>query len=121
MPAHRTATRTAVGRNAVPLSASPLGRAATALVVAATLLSAALLPSPLVLPALAILFVCAGFATAAGLCLSGHRMQPVRHPAWDLAGLLVFMGFAAAILTDVKDALAAFDQLSMTMARPVTG
>jgi hypothetical protein len=58
-----------------------------------------------------------GFGIASGLYLSGHRMQPERHPAWDLAGLLVFMGFAAAILTDVTEALAAFDQLSTNITR----
>jgi hypothetical protein len=114
MPAQRTTTPGTIG-NAVPLSASPLGRAATMLVVAASLLSAAVLPSSLVLPALSIFFVCIGFSVAAGLYLGGHRMQPVRHPAWDLAGLLVFLGFAAAILTDVTEALAEVERLSTRM------
>ena len=32
-------------------------------------------------------------------------------PAWEVAGSLVFLGFAAAILTDTREALALFEQL----------
>jgi hypothetical protein len=117
MSAHHTATSASVGRNAALPSASPVGWiGATALLTAATLSLALVLPAPLVLPALSILFACVGFATAGGMYISGHRLKRHHHPAWEFAGLLVFLSFAAAILADVSEALAALEQLSTRAA-----
>ena len=65
----------------------------------------ALLPGPLVLPAVSLILLVAGFGLAAA-----NRLVPSPTPARrakrrDLAALLVFIGFAAAILTDGGDAL----------------
>ena len=86
-----------------------------ALLAAATLTVVLFLPPPLVLPALSILFVTAGFGAAGGLYLGGYRLERDHHPGWELAGLLVFLGFAATILTDVPEALSALEQLTIGM------
>lgn len=79
-----------------------------ALLTVSTLVLAALLPSALVLPALSVLFVAVGFITAAGLYLAGYRD---RTGAWEFAALVVFFGFAAAMLTNNGEALALIDQV----------
>ena len=74
-----------------------------------------LLPAPLVLPTLAIALVVPGFAIAALLWASGLRMDS--HPApWEAVGALIFVGFAAGILSDVDQALTVLDQ-----SMPATG
>ncbi len=115
MPAHR-ATPATLERPVSPPSASLLGwMVVTALLAAATLAAALFLPPPLVLPALSILFVTVGFGAAGGLYLGGYRLERDRHPGWEFAGLLVFLGFAATMLTDVPEALSAIEQLSIGM------
>ena len=115
MPPHR-ATQVTLERHAAPPSASLLGwMVVAALLAAATLTVALFLPPPLVLPALSILFVSVGFGAAGGLYLSGYRLERDRHPGWEFAGLLVFLGFAATMLTDVPEALSALEQLSIGM------
>jgi hypothetical protein len=47
----------------------------------------------------------AGFATAAVLFLSGRRIGRDGTVGWDLASALVFLGFAAVLLTDMGEAL----------------
>lgn len=72
---------------------------------------AAVLPMPLVLPALSIFMVVSGFAVAAVLYLSGSRISTSFSPAWEVAGALVFIGIATAILADTREALAVLDQV----------
>jgi hypothetical protein len=91
----------------------PAGRRfATVLVVALIggWLMSAHVPVALVLPAMSIAMVIAGFAMAATLYLAGSRMESFSG-AWEVAGSLEFLGFAAAILTDTREALALFEQL----------
>ena len=71
-----------------------------------------MLPEPLVMPAIAILLVGAGMGIAAGLHMAGYRLGADGHHAWDVAGLMVFVGFAAAIMTDSAGALATLDQIA---------
>ena len=112
MSAHRTGTEAAIGRHATHTSASPIGwiMITGALAAAAAGLAAAL-PTPLVLPALSILLVTVGFAGTGVLYIRGHRLTRDRHPGWELAGVLVFLGFAAAMMTDTQEALAVLDQM----------
>jgi hypothetical protein len=83
----------------------------SAVVCVAALLLAALLPGALVLPAMSIVLAATGFALAAGLYLTGHRMGRNGTPGWDMAAALVFFGFAAALLTNTGEALAALGEL----------
>jgi hypothetical protein len=69
------------------------------------------LPVALVLPTMSILMVVAGFIVAAILYLSGSRMGRGSSGAWEVAGALVFLGFAAAILSDDRQAMVLFDQM----------
>jgi hypothetical protein len=112
MSAHRTGTEATVGRQAANVSASPLGWIMiTAALAAAVVGLAAALPTPLVLPALSILLVTVGFVSAAALYLAGHRLTTDRHPGWELAGVLIFLGFAAGMMSDTQDALAVLDRM----------
>lgn len=81
------------------------------LLAGAMALIATQLPAPLVLPAASTLLVAAGLALAIGLYLTGSRLGTGRSAAWDAAGALVFLGFAAALLTESEPTLALFDQL----------
>ena len=64
------------------------------------------------MPAIAILLVGAGMGIAAGLHMAGYRLGTDGHHTWDVAGLMVFVGFAAAIMTDSASALATLDQIA---------
>jgi hypothetical protein len=75
---------------------------------------AAVLPAQLLLPAVGVLLVATGMATAAGLYLAGFRLGRDGHHAWDIAALMVFSGFAATILADAGGALTALDELTLT-------
>jgi hypothetical protein len=91
----------------------PAGRWLATVLMAALVggwLMSAHLPIALVLPAMGIVMVVAGFAMAATLYLAGRRMES-SSAAWEVAGSLVFCGFAAAVLTDSREALALFEQL----------
>jgi hypothetical protein len=117
MRAHHTASPDHLGRrHSAPPSANPVvWMMLNALVAAGALILALTLPQPLVLPALSILFVAVGFGAASGLYLRGYRLQG-GHGGWEVSGLLVFLGFAAAILADVPEALTALEQLSTGLA-----
>lgn len=82
------------------------------------------LPSPLVLPAFAIL------AVTAGLLLSLHARGlrqaadvETRERARDVVGMLLLIGFGAAMMTDVGGALTALSEVEAVLAgrRPVAG
>jgi hypothetical protein len=72
---------------------------------ATALLLSALLPSSLVLLATGCVVATAGFVAAAALFLSGRRMGRDGTAGWDLASALVFLGFAAVLLTDMGEAI----------------
>jgi len=86
----------------------------TAIAATSAVLLLATLPEQLALLAVAVLFVAAGMATAAGLHLSGYRLGVNGHHAWDIAALMVFVGFAAAIMSDASSALATLDEFAGT-------
>jgi hypothetical protein len=110
---HRSGTRSALDRAPASFSFTT-----TVSAIAATtgVLLLAVLPEQLVLPSIAILFVAAGMAIAAGLQLAGYRLGVDGHHAWDVAALMVFIGFAAAIMTDPGSALATLDELAAANA-----
>jgi len=82
------------------------------LVVAGIALTAAakLWAGPLALPLLSMLLIGAGFVVAAALLLFGSRIGG-RNGAWMAAGALVFLGFAAALLSDGPEALAQLERM----------
>jgi hypothetical protein len=84
---------------------------AGAVLCATALASSLLLPAPLVLLAIACVLVTIGFAVAAGLLLTGHRMGRDGTAGWDMAAALVFLGFSAALLADPGEALVALAEL----------
>jgi hypothetical protein len=96
------AARHAAARS-VPVTAGWTGAGlafgATALVLSL------LLPPSLVLLSTGCALAAAGFAVAAALFLSGRRMGGDGTVGWDLASALVFLGFAAVLLTDMGEAL----------------
>jgi len=77
----------------------------------AVIASAKLLAGPLALPLLSMLLIGAGFVVAAALLLFGSHIRPGRNGAWMAAGALVFLGFAAALLSDGPEALAQLDRM----------
>jgi hypothetical protein len=110
---HRSGSRSAFERAPASFSFTTTVSAAAA---AASVLLLAMLPEPLVMPAIAILLVGAGMTIAAGLHAAGYRLSADDHHAWDVAGLMVFVGFAAAIMTDSASALATLDQIAAAYA-----
>jgi hypothetical protein len=68
-------------------------------------------PPALVLPAIGLLLLLAGFGIAACARLTGAVVERERLGAKDVAGALVLLGFAAVLLSDAEQALAALDQL----------
>jgi hypothetical protein len=88
------------------------GIAAILCVPAAAVILVILVPGPLLLPAFSTLLVAVGFT----LAMCAWRIRTARR-AWgdDLmhfAAGLVFLGFAASILTDGQTALKAFDDFA---------
>lgn len=79
---------------------------------AAFIALAKLLAGPLALPLLSLLLLAGGFALAAALLVAGSRMQG-RNATWAAAGALVFLGFAAALLSDGQEALAQLERLQV--------
>jgi len=69
------------------------------------------MPAALVLPAIGLLLLFAGFGIAACVHLAGVAVERGRLGAQDIAGALVLLGFAAVLLSDSEQALAALDQL----------
>lgn len=72
---------------------------------------AKLLAGPLALPLLSMLLLGAGFVLAAALMLAGRRIGQSLGSAWVAAGALVFLGFAAALLSDGPEALAQLERM----------
>jgi hypothetical protein len=68
-------------------------------------------PPALVLPAIGLLLLLAGFAIAACARSTAAAVEPERVGAQDIAGALVLLGFAALLLSDSEQALAVLDQL----------
>jgi hypothetical protein len=110
MRAHKRPADAGFGRTSHQSSGPPLG-VVTALLVAAAVGAAAILPPALVLPALSTGLVLTGLVLAAGLVLRRTRLDSGRPNAWDLAGALVFFGFAAGLLADSEQALIALEQM----------
>lgn len=79
--------------------------AATALAFANTMI-----PAPLLLPLFSIVAVIAAFSIAffAWIRAAARRTEHVN--AWDISGALLFVGFAAALLSNPESALAFFEQ-----------
>src|SRR4030095_6400917 len=69
------------------------------------------LPTALILPALSTLLVFSGFGLAAASYLKGFRTEHVRTDCYTIAGLLVYLGFAAALLTDAEQTLMSFEEM----------
>ena len=82
----------------------------------ACLLLSARVPMPLILPALSVAMVLAGFALAAVLYLAGSRMRGTLSPPWEITCSLIFLGFAAAILGDASDAVLLLDAIYSGLA-----
>lgn len=76
-----------------------------------------LLAGPLALPLLSLLLLGAGFGLAAALLLTGQGGGT----AWIVAGAVVFLGFAAALLSDGPEALAQLDRLQTTHSIAAAG
>jgi len=93
-----------------------IGWAMAGLALGATvLLASLLLPPSLLLLATGVVLATAGFAIAATLFLSGRRMGSDGTVGWDLASSLVFLGFAATLLTDTGEALTALAELTANL------
>ena len=68
------------------------------------------LPPALALPAISLLLLFVGFAIAACAHWTGHATEADRLGPNDVAGALVLLGFAAALLSDAEMALATIEQ-----------
>jgi hypothetical protein len=68
------------------------------------------LPPALTLPAISLMLLLAGFAVAACAYWVGLEPEAGRLGAKDVAGALVLLGFAAALLSDADAALATIGQ-----------
>ena len=79
-----------------------------AFAAAALLVAAKLYAGPMALPVLSIGLLAAGFVLAAALYVSGSHS---RQGAWHAAGGLVFLGFAAALLSDGPEALLQLERM----------
>ncbi|HZA02075.1 MAG TPA: hypothetical protein VE665_07325 [Hyphomicrobiaceae bacterium] len=113
MPTRKSLTHAGAGRKGDQHAGRSVAWVVMAILLggAAALISTHL-PMPLVLPALSVLFVVTGFAIAAALWLAGVPLGGVRDGRWEIAGALVLVGFAAAILTDGEQALALLEQMT---------
>jgi hypothetical protein len=68
-------------------------------------------PPELALPTVSVLLLVTGFGVAGGAYLAGHQAVPDRIGARDVAGSLVLLGFAAALLSEDEQALALLERL----------
>lgn len=68
-------------------------------------------PGGLVLPLLSSLFVAAGLVLAATAYLTGMHLEREWVGPYEVAGALVFVGFAVALMTQTDQALAIFGQI----------
>jgi len=69
------------------------------------------LPGALALPAFSTLLVLSGLGLAAASHFKGLRMEHGGTDSYTIAGLLVFLGFAIALLTDAEQTLVFFDEM----------
>jgi hypothetical protein len=84
---------------------------ATLLVALVFSLVTGVLPAELVLPAVSIIVLVSGLLLGAGMLLIGRQRAPLNDGLLDIAGVLVFFGFAAAIVCDKTEALRLFGAL----------
>jgi hypothetical protein len=83
--------------------------AAIVLLAAVPLLGiAALAPPPLILPIVSLVLIAAAGIVAWFAWRTGAARHAATVTAWDLAGALAFVGFAAAILSKPENVLLAF-------------
>jgi hypothetical protein len=94
----RNRHRTEAAGQASLQSAVLIGVAAV-LSVTILVLFLARLPHGLVLPAVGVAALIAGAGVALFAWLFGSRRKPDRISAWDFAGALLFVGFAATVLS----------------------
>ena len=73
-------------------------------------------PGGLVLPLLSSLFVAIGLVLAATAYLRGMHVEREWVGPYEVAGALVFVGFAAALMTQTDQALAIFGQIETSSA-----
>lgn len=92
-----------------PASTLPIALLIPSVVLAAL---SFVLPPPLVLPASSVICLLAGLAMAAYVCLRRRLTHQVDDGDYDLSGGLVFIGFAASILTDAPEAMRALEDLA---------
>jgi hypothetical protein len=104
MSPQKSPVSASISRDAVKLP-RPIAWAGLTAVAAVAALIAAILPAALALPAASILLVTAGLTIAAVCYLTRSGSDCRSMPAWNVAGALVFLGFAAAIMTDTREAL----------------
>lgn len=83
----------------------------------AGLLLAGGMPMSFILPALGVLMVLAGLTTAGVLYLAGWRLSGALSPAWEVACALVFLGFAAGILGDGREAVTLLHEIYAALAQ----
>src|SRR5262249_46229250 len=88
-----------------------------AAIAGACLMLSADVPASLILPALSVCMVVAGFAIASLVYLAGSRWRGALASAWEVACALVFLGFAAAILGDASDAVVLLDAIHAGLAQ----
>ena len=82
---------------------------ATGVIIVLSVLGACLFPSPLRLIMLGNILVTLGFGSAI-IALMRREPRDVPHMSlWDQAGILVFIGFAAALLSDSAEWIAYLD------------
>ena len=95
-----------------------MGPAATVLALPAMHL---VMPPALALPATSLMLLLAGFTVAACAHWTGHGAEAERLGPKDVAGALVLLGFAAALLSDAETALASIEhwQIGLIASGPM--
>ncbi len=106
---------------AVRPSDRSLAWAALAMVpVAIGLLALLRAPAGAVLPVLSTVSVAAGLALASFAYLRGFRLGREGVGPYEVAGALLFVGFAAALMTDTEQAFAVFEQFEASKLDPAS-
>lgn len=113
MSADAADTRTADTRTAAKNDPATLEWMLPLLVAAGAFITLAkLLAGPLALPLISLLTLGTGFGLAIALLLAGSRFAQNRSStAWTIAGALVLLGFAAALLSDGPEALTQIERM----------
>lgn len=113
MSADAADTRTADTRTAAKNDPATLEWMLPLLVAAGAFITLAkLLAGPLALPLISLLTLGTGFGLATALLLAGSRFAQNRSStAWTIAGALVLLGFAAALLSDGPEALTQIERM----------